>query len=216
MIKNRLKETSKPVIYLISFFSVVTITSIIELIKYILNITDLPHVNIFFGTFGILMGIAFSEVLGKDLVKMNKSEKRQIINILTGIYLFLGAIILYKSAYPFEFNFSRPYLFNKTLFSLISTYSFIPFTGFKKLFLYSAENILLFLPIGIVLCEIETYINHRKKTILLVLSTILLIFIPFIIQILNQNLTPFLYKVLTNVLGIFTGYFIWFGFRKET
>jgi glycopeptide antibiotics resistance protein len=213
-IRNRYSRFPPLVIYLTSIFVAVTIISIIELIKYISHTTSVPQVNIFFGIFGLLIGIAFSEVLLIDRYTLNKTGNRQIVIILSGIYIFLGFIILYKSAYPFDFNLSRSYLFDKTLFSLLSMYSFIPFSGFQKLFIYSAQNILLFIPVGIILCELELYLSKKGKIFLLVMSSILFILIPFAIQILNQNLTPFLYEIPTNVFGIFTGYFIWYGFRR--
>jgi len=214
-IRKKYGKFTLPVIYLVSFFVAVMITGIVELIKYIGHSTSTPLQNFFFGMFGILIGMAFSRVFENDHEPADKSEKRNIVNILTVIYGFLGFIILYKSAYPFKFNFSKSYIFDKTLFSLLSTYSFIPFNGLLKLFIYSAQNILLFLPIGIVLWELETYLDDKKKIVLLVTSSILFILIPFTIQILNQNLTPFLYEIPTKILGIFTGYFIWYGFRSK-
>jgi glycopeptide antibiotics resistance protein len=214
-IRKKYSKFTLPMIYLISFIVAITISGLVELIKYFGHSTSTPFENILFGIFGILIGMAFSEVFGKGPKPESNSEKRKIVNILTVIYGLLGFIILYKSTYPFKFNFSKSYIFDKTLFSLLSTYSFIPFTGLLKLFIYSAQNILLFLPIGIVIWELETYLNDKKKIVLLVTSLILIIIISFTIQILNQNLTPFLYEIPTNILGIFTGYFIWHGFQSE-
>jgi len=213
-IRRKYANLTSLLIGIIGFFSALALSSSVELMKYIGGITATPLDNLFFGIFGILIGIAFSEVLRNKYEVMEKSGNQRSVNILILIYGLLGLIVLYKSAYPFKFNFSKSYIFDKMVFSLLSTYSFIPFNGLLKLFIYSAQNILLFLPIGIVLCEIETYLNMKKKIFLLLTFFLFFILLPFGIQILNQNLTPFLYEILTNILGIFTGYFIWHGFRR--
>lgn len=215
-IRNRLSQYKSHMIYIISFMTAVTIICIVEYIKFFSHTTSEPVVNIIFGIVGIIIGIAFSTVLITDRKMITGSENRQVLMILTGIFIFFTFIIFYKSAYPFELNYTWSYLFDKLLFSFFSVYSFIPFNGFDKLFLYSIQNILLFLPVGILLCEMESYINQKKKISRLIIFVILLILIPFIIKILNQNLIPFLYEIPTNLLGLFMGYFIWFGFTRES
>ena len=214
MIRNRVKNLPLAVIHLLSLFIALIIIGTIEFIKHDGNTSSIALVNIIFGVFGILIGIAFSEILRLDRLNMNNTDRRRTTIILTGIFIFLGSIILYKFAYPFTFNLSKSYIFDKVLFSLLSMYSFIPFSGFQKLFIYSLQNILLFVPVGIIISELELYLDTKKKMLILVTSSILLILISFTIQILNLNQTPFVYEVPTNVLGIFIGYFIWYGFRR--
>ena len=214
MIRNRLKNFPLIVIHLLSFFIALTIIGTIEFIKHDGNISSIALVNIIFGVFGILIGIAFSEILRLDRLKMNNTDRRRTTIIITGIFIFLGSIILYKFAYPFTFNLSKSYILDKVLFSFLSMYSFIPFSGFLKLFIYSLQNILLFVPVGIIISELELYLDTKKKIFILVTSSVLLILTSFAIQLLNLNQTPFVYEVATNVLGIFTGYFAWYGFRR--
>jgi len=214
-VKNRLSNVQLPALYIISFFISISVIGIIELIKYVVHTTSTLQENMVVASFGIIVGILFSEVSLENRLTSSKTVNRRIIYVLIGIYVIVGSMILYKSAYPFNFNFSLSYIFDKTLFSLLSKYSFIPFFGFRKLFIYSVQNILLYLPIGIILCELIPKINHTKKVLLIVISCIILIMIPFGIKILNKNLTPFIYEIPTNVLGIVVGYFIWFELRGK-
>ena len=131
MIRNRVKNLPLAVIHLLSLFIALIIIGTIEFIKHDGNTSSIALVNIIFGVFGILIGIAFSEILRLDRLNMNNTDRRRTTIILTGIFIFLGSIILYKFAYPFTFNLSKSYIFDKVLFSLLSMYSFIPFSGFQ-------------------------------------------------------------------------------------
>jgi hypothetical protein len=154
------------------------------------------------------------EIIPGELAGISNSQRLQKIYILSGLLLFFGSLILYKSAYPLKFNVSQDYILNKSVFSLLSTYSFVPFSGFLKLFVYTIQNILLFIPIGIILSEFERYIDFKKNIYILVILSTVIIITSFIIKIMNEYQIPFLFEVPTNVFGIFLGYFIWYGFRR--
>lgn len=214
-VKNRFRHVRLFTFYTISFFISLSIIGITDLIKYVGNLTSTPFAMIFLALFGILVGIVFSDVSGENRLTGSQLVHRRKKIILTGIYLLMGLIIVYKSAYPFNFNFSFSYIYDKTLYSLLSTYSYIPHPGFRRILPYLLQNILLYLPLGVILYELELKINEGSKVKLAVLSSIMLIVIPFLIKISNQNVTPFLFEIPANVFGIFLGYVIWFGVGRQ-
>jgi glycopeptide antibiotics resistance protein len=212
-IKNHFKNYPSKLIYFISFIVSFLLIGITELVKVSGNLTLIPVENIISGIFGLFIGLLFFEILSFENNNILKKNTQKIRYILIGFLLLLGSLILFKSVYPLHLNFSREYIYRKTLYSFLSTYSFVPFANFMNLFIYTLQSILLFTPLGIVLNEMERHIDLQKNIYLLVIPTIALVAIAFILKIINEHQIPLLLEVPVNVLGIFSGYFIWYGFR---
>jgi hypothetical protein len=177
------------------------------------DLTLIPGENIISGIFGLFIGLVFFGILSVEKNDLLKNNTQKTTYILIGFLFLLGSLILYKSVYPLHLNCSSEYIYKKTIYSLLSTYSFVPFTDFMNLFIYTIQSILLFTPLGIVLNEMEHHIDLKKNIYLLVIPTIALITGAFSLKIINEHQIPLLLEVPVNVLGIFSGYFIWYGFR---
>jgi Sec-independent protein secretion pathway component TatC len=188
---------------------------IIEFIKASGPLSSIPQEHILAAITGVFLGIVFYEIISRTNLDDQKIKKIKRILVLSGILFLLGSLILYKSLYPLNLNFSSDYLHKKVLYTLSSTYSFVPFSGFVDLFVYSILNILLFIPLGIVLNETERHIDRKNNIFLLVVPSVLLITSSFILKLINNDQIPLLLEVPIYVLGVFSGYFIWYGFRKE-
>jgi glycopeptide antibiotics resistance protein len=214
-INKRFKLSQKYYCIFLSFLVSLILLGIIELIKSSGNSGLIPPENIISGVFGVMIGIIIHELLSAKYIRDRSFWKQKSTFILFILFLFLGSLILYKSAYPLNFNFSQDYILKKSAYALLSTYSFIPFSGFMNLFVYTIQNILLFLPIGIILSEMERYSNLKKNIYFLVVPSILLIMISFTVKIVTENQIPLLLEIPIDVLGIFSGYFIWYGFQKS-
>lgn len=215
VIQKSMRNISLPIIHLCSFIVAIAIAGSIELIKLIIYGNTPPDIHIIFGISGVLIGIAISEILKTDKDNLSIKDRRQTIMILFGIFLFLESLIFYKFAYPFEFSLEKSYVFDQLVFLFLSVYSFIPFAGFEKLLIFSLQSIILFIPIGIVVQEIELYLRFKNNSTVILSLSFFLVILPIILQILNQHQTAFLYELPTNTIGLFMGYFLWYGFRKN-
>jgi TRAP-type C4-dicarboxylate transport system permease small subunit len=199
----------------LSFLTSLILLGIIELIIFSGDIGLIPPENIISGFFGVMIGIIVHEILSAKNITHRSFWRQKSTSVLFILFLFMGSLILYKSAYPLNFNISQEYLTKKAAYSLLSTYSFIPFSGFMNLFVYTIQNILLFLPIGFILSEMEPHRNLNKSIYHLVVPSILLIMASFGIKIVSENQIPLLLEIPIDVLGIFSGYFLWYGFQKS-
>lgn len=204
---------SQPILQILRFFIALLIFAVIEILKFIIYADIISAQTIIFGITGILIGIAISEILGKDKSQIPNTIRQRFFYILIILVLSFTVLVFYKFSYPFKLSFKRPDIIEKSAFFLFSYYSIIPFTGIQKLLIYSLQNILLFIPMGVLLQELEYYMTSPKKGTLILFLAIFLIVFPLIIQIFNYNQTPFLYEIPTNALGISLGYSAWFSLR---
>jgi glycopeptide antibiotics resistance protein len=212
-LKKYQQTSPKYLFYFFGFFLSIILLGTIEIIKTSGQIFSIPPENIAASIIGILLGISFYEIISQKNIDNRKLKKR--IFVLTGFIFLLGLLILYKSLFPFKFNFSGDYLQKKLVYSLLSTHSFVPFSGFVDLCVYTIQNILLYVPLGIILNEIERDFNKKSNIGVIIIPSVILITASFILKVINDNQTPLLLEVPINVLGVFSGYFLWYGFRKE-
>jgi len=201
--------------YVYSFFLSIILLGIIEIIKISGDISSIAQENYIAAMTGILLGIVFHRIISKDVINDHNLHKNTVKLLLFGFLFLLGLLILYKSLYPFNFNFSREYLQKKVFYTLFSIHSFVPFSGFVDLLVYTIQNILLFIPLGIILNEIERHFDRSINICIFIITSVMLITAAIILKVINDNQNPLLLEVPINVLGIFSGYFLWYGFRKE-
>ena len=214
IMRKFLKITPQLLHYIISFSLAILVLVITEIIKITGEISSLNQENIIAIFIGVFIGTIFHEILTGTFSINKKIPSGINTYMLAGILLLMGSIIIFKSAYPLTLNFSIDYMLNKSIYSLLSTFSFVPFSKFMNLFIYSLHNILLFIPIGIILNEIEYNTRSKKNIYTLMIPSIFIIVVSFIVKIINENQIPILLEVPINVLGIFSGYLLWYGFRR--
>jgi len=203
-------ESSK-LFYPVSFVVAAIIIMLVELIKSNFFAENITTADIWTGMAGILMGLIVSVIIGNRFYGRVIVKKGLYFGILTTLLLFFSLLIVLKFAYPFQLNFDKPVLADKSIFFLLSTYSFIPFTSMLKLFIYSLQHIILYIPVGILIMEFDTGQSSRRIDFILIFSSVLLIIIPVIIQFFNPYQIPFMYQIPTNTLGLFIGYSMWDG-----
>ena len=207
---------SQPNFQIVSFFISLLIFAFTEILKFIIYADITTPQTIIFGITGILIGIALSGIMGKDKAQISITIRQRSLYILFILVLLFAVLVFYKFSYPFELSFRSPDIIEKSAFLLFSAYSIIPFTGIQKLLIYSLQNILLFIPMGVLLQELEYYMTSPKKGTLIIFLAIFLIVFPLILQIFNYNQAPFLYEILMNALGLSLGYSTWFSLRGNT
>lgn len=213
MVRKSLASTSLLKQHLMSFISAMVVFASLEILKLAIYKSPIPLIQIIYGIIGILIGIAISDVIKKNGLQKNHMSLNHNIYIISGIFFIIGSLILYKFAYPFDFNLDKNYVLGKLIFSLLSVHSFIPFNGFQKLLIFSLQSVALFLPIGMIVQELDLYLRiQNRRSLLFVISSIFILLI-FLLQIINLHQIPFLFEVPTSLFGIFLGYFIWYGFR---
>ena len=201
-------------VHLISFVIAFLLTVSIEYLRWLLYHGTPAFINLLYAILGILTGIAMTEIIRKQTgIKDEKVRKRAIYTI-TGIVVYLCSLIVYKYAYPFNLEKDIVLIHEKIRFFFFSIYSFIPFNGILKLFIYSVQNMLLFIPIGMMLMELELYMKGKYRNLILFASASFLVILPIGLQLVNSEQTPFLYEIPTNTIGLFGGYFAWYIFRK--
>jgi VanZ family protein len=216
MSRKVLKIVFLPAFHFTSFIITLVISAVLELFKiYIFN-NSLHYINVIYGIIGIIIGIAISEIWEKDCFAVRESERRRIIFILASIYAFFSSLILYKFSYPFTFDLQPAHIIDKSVFFLLSVYSFIPFYGLEKLIIFSLQNIILFIPIGIIIHELESYLLPQIKRLIIIILSLISIILPLIVQFININQIPFLYELPTDILGILSGYILWKGLRNDS
>jgi hypothetical protein len=184
---------------------------LVELIKANFFAENITASDIWTGITGILMGLTVSVIIGNRFYGRVIANKGQYFGILTTMLLFFSLLIFIKFAYPFQLIFEKSLFVDKSIFFLLSTYSFIPFTGMLKLFTYSLQNIILYIPVGILIMEFDMGQSSRCFDLFLIFGSVLLIIIPVIIQFFNPYQIPFMYQIPTNALGLFIGYSMWYG-----
>ena len=215
VVRKRMPSIPLFLTHSIAFIVAVGIAGSIEGIKIIIYNRIPQFIPLIFGISGILIGIAGSEILLIDVHQLNKKQRRFILSVLTCIFLFIISLIFYKFAYPFVFRLDKSSIIDQLVFLFSSVYSFIPFAGIEKLLILSLQNIILFIPIGIILQEIEIYSRLKNKSAITLTISLILIMLPIILQVINQHQLAFLYELPTNTIGLFTGYFLWYGFRRN-
>ena len=215
MTRKAFKIAFLPALHFTSFVITLVISAVLELLKIYIFDNPLLYINAIYGIIGIIIGIAISEIWTKDSSAVCEIERRRIILVLAGIFVYFSSLILYKFSYPFTFDLQPAHIIDKSVFFILSIYSFIPFYGLKKLIIFSLQNIILFIPIGIIIHELESYLLlHVKRSVIIALSSISII-LPLILQFININQIPFLYQLPTNILGIFLGYILWKDLRND-
>jgi glycopeptide antibiotics resistance protein len=200
-------------VHLTSFLLAGSVLIFVEVIKSVLFGEKIIPLNFLLGMTGVLTGIAISEIFGNTIPGQIRLKQKHYTLIVTVLIVFFTSLIVYKSAYPLQFNFKKSELIEQSIFFLLSFYSFIPFTGILKLLVFSLQNILLFIPPGMLIMELESSLTYPKKSVILILLSITLVIIPLIIQFINEYQTPFMYEIPTNALGLFVGYTTWYGFK---
>jgi len=202
---------STKLFFTVSFVLACIIIMLVEVIKANFFAENITTADIWTGMTGILMGLTVSVIIGNRFYGRVIAKKGLYFGILTTLLLFFSLLIVVKFAYPFKLSFEKSVFVDKSIFFLLSTYSFIPFTGMFKLFIYSLQNIILYIPVGILIMEFDTGQSSRRIDLFLIFSSVFLIIIPVIIQFFNPYQIPFMYQIPTNTLGLFIGYSIWYG-----
>ena len=202
---------SAKVFYPVGFVLAGLIILIVELSHSLFVGESFPLTNLWIAIWGIVTGLIADSLIGNRFFGRIIKQREIYFSLLAVLLLFFFLLIVLKFAYPFHLNFEKSILFDKALFFLLSTYSFIPFTGFYKLLIYSLQNIILFFPIGILIREFKSERQPQRMDLTLITASLILIFSPVVIQLFNPFQLPFMYQIPTNALGLFLGYTIWYG-----
>jgi len=199
----------------VSFILAGIIILVVELVKIYFFGENITNADILIAMSGIMIGLSASVIIGNRFYGRVLEKKAWYFGILAILFLFFSLLIISKFAYPFQLNFENPVLVDKSIFFLLSTYSFIPFTGMLKLLIFSLENISLYIPIGILIMEFDSGQSSPPTERLLIFTSVLLIIFPVIIQFFNPFQIPFMYQIPTNALGLFLGYALWYGLSSS-
>ena len=213
--RNRCRIKSLRRLHLASFTIAGIIFICVALAKSVFLGDAILAADFVFGFIGILMGLAISEIIGNRLYGGIIISRTHYLQVLSVLLLFFTLLIFYKFAYPFQLNYEAARVVDKSIFFLLSTYSFIPFIGILKLVIYSLQNIILFFPIGILIMEIDTGMRSPHKGVFLILLSAALVLCPVLIQFFNNYQTPFMYQIPTNALGLFLGNTLWYGLKRD-